>query len=426
MKIKSYSIKRLFGTFSYNFLFEEMGDVIVLTGPNGYGKTTSLRILHELTRRNWYFFYQLVFDDIVVEFDNDHILTIKSELHKSDSDSVTKDVALTESKTVSFSWATKDGLIGSFVLTESKMFLVEMQWKEKVRFMNPTRRVKIEEFLLANPSTYDSIFGKDEKYNKFCLYLQQMSVLFVSSNRLMEIESKVVEDADAIEGVAASLAGKMGLYQQAYFQQLSKSRNSMIETLLAHPKAISEADYNSQRERLLPRVQNLYDWGLVDFKDIKEFNSADAIVLTVYMSELLSTLSVYNELYDKLLVFSESLDRKQFTNKIIRPRPHKGIDVRLIDNKELNLTSLSSGEQNEIILLYKLIFETQRGSLVLIDEPEMSLHLAWLRGMLNEYKTFAKFTNSQYLIATHSAAFIGGQWNITYDLFENDMEDQHE
>lgn len=56
----------------------------------------------------------------------------------------------------------------------------------------------------------------------------------------------------------------------------------------------------------------------------------------------------------------------------------------------------------------------------------MSLHLAWLRGMLNEYKTFAKFTSSQYLIATHSAAFIGGQWDITYDLFENDMEDQHE
>jgi len=56
----------------------------------------------------------------------------------------------------------------------------------------------------------------------------------------------------------------------------------------------------------------------------------------------------------------------------------------------LKLTDLSSGEQQEVVMLYELLFCVQPGTLVLIDEPELSLHVVWqhYRYMLFGNKNF--------------------------------------
>ena len=49
------------------------------TGPNGYGKTTVLRIIHALASNDLVFFFQLPFSGIMITVGNDSIRLSKSQ-----------------------------------------------------------------------------------------------------------------------------------------------------------------------------------------------------------------------------------------------------------------------------------------------------------------------------------------------------------
>lgn len=67
-----------------------------------------------------------------------------------------------------------------------------------------------------------------------------------------------------------------------------------------------------------------------------------------------------------------------------------------------------------------------KDSVILIDEPELSLHPAWQNKILKLYETFAKENNCQIIIATHSPHIIGSAKNeyirvLTEDGVINDV-----
>jgi predicted ATP-binding protein involved in virulence len=55
-----------------------------------------------------------------------------------------------------------------------------------------------------------------------------------------------------------------------------------------------------------------------------------------------------------------------------------------LTGKQIPLTRLSSGEQHELVLFYELLFKIQPNSLILIDEPEISLHISWLNKFIKD------------------------------------------
>lgn len=56
--------------------------------------------------------------------------------------------------------------------------------------------------------------------------------------------------------------------------------------------------------------------------------------------------------------------------------------------------------------------------LVCLDEPEISMHVAWQETMLADLKLIAKVMDIQLIIATHSIDFVNGNWDDCIDLFE--------
>ncbi len=86
------------------------------------------------------------------------------------------------------------------------------------------------------------------------------------------------------------------------------------------------------------------------------------------------------------------------------------------NNQVIPLSSLSSGEQHELVLLYELLFNAETGSLILIDEPEISLHLAWQVNFLRDLQEVSKLTTSDVIIATHSPEIIHDRWDLTVGL----------
>src|SRR5205823_209625 len=67
------------------------------------------------------------------------------------------------------------------------------------------------------------------------------------------------------------------------------------------------------------------------------------------------------------------------------------------DQKEIAPENLSSGEQHELVLVYDLLFQVQSNTLVLIDEPEISLHVGWQRQFLSDLFEISQLTSLRFL-----------------------------
>jgi predicted ATP-dependent endonuclease of OLD family len=74
------------------------------------------------------------------------------------------------------------------------------------------------------------------------------------------------------------------------------------------------------------------------------------------------------------------------------------------------------------VLLFELLFEIEPATLVLIDEPEISLHIAWQAQFLDDLFEMAHLSQFDVLLATHSPDIIGKHWNLTVELKGPELE----
>ena len=76
-----------------------------------------------------------------------------------------------------------------------------------------------------------------------------------------------------------------------------------------------------------------------------------------------------------------------------------------------NIDKLSTGEKTLLSKVLYLFFKDYKDKVILIDEPELSLHPSWQNKVLKIYENFAKANNCQIIIATHSPHIIGAAKN---------------
>ena len=83
-------------------------------------------------------------------------------------------------------------------------------------------------------------------------------------------------------------------------------------------------------------------------------------------------------------------------------------DGRLVfsEDGKLGFEHLSAGEKQLVTLFAYTKLATKPGGLILIDEPELSLHVEWQRALLSSLLSGS--TGVQYLVATHSPMIIAG------------------
>jgi predicted ATP-binding protein involved in virulence len=77
---------------------------------------------------------------------------------------------------------------------------------------------------------------------------------------------------------------------------------------------------------------------------------------------------------------------------------------------------LSSGEQHELVMIYDLLFRVPDNALILIDEPELSLHVAWQKKFIPDLQEIQKLRSIQVIIATHSPQIINDRWDLAVEL----------
>jgi AAA domain, putative AbiEii toxin, Type IV TA system len=173
-------------------------------------------------------------------------------------------------------------------------------------------------------------------------------------------------------------------------------------------------DQNERRARLA-------DIGLIGAESdlplpTKELEPWQRAVLTTYLRDADEKLSTFNDLLGRINVLEE-LVNERFLNKSIDITAVRGLVVNsTLESKEIPASGLSTGEQHELVLLYNLLFNIPEGSLVLVDEPEISLHVSWQQKFLEDVTRIARSNKIRFLIATHSPQIIGKWWSRTSEL----------
>lgn len=79
--------------------------------------------------------------------------------------------------------------------------------------------------------------------------------------------------------------------------------------------------------------------------------------------------------------------------------------------EQIEIDTLSTGEKELLSKVFYLYLANIQDSLILIDEPEISLHPSWQNRVVNIYKNFAKKNNCQIIIATHSPHIVASTSN---------------
>lgn len=78
------------------------------------------------------------------------------------------------------------------------------------------------------------------------------------------------------------------------------------------------------------------------------------------------------------------------------------------DKTVLNISQLSSGEKQLLIIFISTLIQKNRRYIVFWDEPEVSLHIEWQQQLINTMRELNP--NMQLIIATHSPALLYGGW----------------
>ncbi|MGB1206371.1 MAG: AAA family ATPase [Chitinophagales bacterium] len=369
MKIKSIKIEKLFEIFDYEIIYPENEDVLIITGPNGFGKTKILNIIFHFFDNAYHctFLRTLIFEKISISLENDFLFEIKKE------------------KDYSLSTYNRKG--------------VKISAREELKFLNSIKPYLIQEQRLLK-------FAEVEQEKKY-----------VTFNNKEQPTSVVI---NTIEMYASELKNSIVEASQKVYAISQKLDSTYPRRLIFEKGKISEADYNKRYTKLKNKQEKLIKYGLYETQPIDfEYSEADSKALLVYLNDLEEKLSVFDELLEKLELFTTILNERRFTFKTIEISKN-GFVFRTSKGKELNLTQLSSGEQHEVVMLYELIFNTTPNTLVLIDEPEISLHIRWQKEFLKDLLKIVKMQKIQVMIATHSPSIINSRWDLVYTLAKND------
>lgn len=90
-----------------------------------------------------------------------------------------------------------------------------------------------------------------------------------------------------------------------------------------------------------------------------------------------------------------------------------------VDQQPITLSMLSSGEKQLLLILLTVFLMDERPAVLLMDEPEVSLHIEWQERLIKSLRKLNK--NCQLIVTTHSPSIFASGWenHITYieDLY---------
>jgi predicted ATP-dependent endonuclease of OLD family len=204
-----------------------------------------------------------------------------------------------------------------------------------------------------------------------------------------------------------------------------KLKNSELNRIKACTP-LSDDEYKKRFAIFLEKYNQLLEIGI--YSDPLEYMeySGNKQYLTVFLQDFEEKFAIYEDIREKSALFNKMLnsDKKELSNKSILLNKDAGIIAKTSAGNSIELDKLSSGEQELVVMFYSLLFKTPPASLVLIDEPETSMHIVWQRQFVSDLKEIRDVNRGLYfIVATHSPQIIAKYWDLCFDLFDLSKQD---
>ena len=438
MNIDQVKVKGLFGRFDHVLKFATDERIMIMIGPNGFGKTTTLRLIDALFNRSASRVAEVPFRQVEVTFDDGSALTaVKQEgADPRSPDSLPLTLTLQSGrKREAFEHLriSEDSLGISISDIEDVIPALRQIGRRAWRNRETGRLLDLEDVLAAHEDELTPFIGSGATAIPEWLkeLRNSVAVRFIDTERLTGAPSSrrnrrgVREDTPqrTVSRYSEDLAVRVSRSIEEYgalSQSLDRTfparlvadnsgHNGSMDELRAQLNAIEQKRSQLEHAGLLAGEQSH-----IEVPDLTQVDESRRGVLTVYAQDAATKLAVFDDLYDCVDAFT-SIANSRFHHKQVAVSA-KGLGVAGSDGASLDLEMLSTGEQHELVILYELIFRTARDSLVLIDEPELSLHVAWQEQFVPDLERMAKLSGFRAILATHSPEIIGDRWDLTVEL----------
>ncbi|MGW0105744.1 AAA family ATPase [Streptomyces cellulosae] len=443
--LKHLALIEVFGLFNvfdhHRIQLSDEPHPTIISGPNGSGKTQTLRLVKAIFDLDLAYLVSVPYESLVLTFQNGERLEIVRGVSK-------------KGNSLSLRGWSRDGRAHSPVVVSREELLHreqaaresfrryrislarDMQSEQQYLFdpADPALRPgEIEEFFPDEPMASDTLarIGR----SGWLKSLVRTQVIMVETKRLHEMPPGI---ASVAQGRRRKNQSILQSHLERINAQVARAREESLlisqERDQSFPMRILSAreGHSTTRAASMERLQRMYDSvhalgvelhgnGLSALPKLMEFPDHK---LTQFERRILTQfVQDWQKKFEPLIPVNERIQtlRAILNGKLRFKRAEydsaDGLQFRsTITDETIPLASLSSGEQHLVVLFTSLLFSATRGSIVLIDEPEISMHAAWQHAFLDDISRVAEIQDLQVVLATHSAAIVRGHWELVQEI----------
>jgi predicted ATPase len=441
MRMSRISVKQLFHTFNHSVSLNLDGRITIIHGLNGLGKTTLLRMVKSLCDSRYFELLPIPFAELRLDFDDESSIVVTKTPDEDEEQSRKR-------RRLRIGRLKRNIEVDHYQPTvhiDPSSLATSLEWVE--RHIPGLSRVASNRWLQHSTG---EVFSLEEIVERFSEYLppginltqksapawieqlsESVNVRLIETQRLVtprRIRRRAEHEnetaiAPAIMMHSQELANRIGKQEKDY-GALAQTLDRTFPIRYVQQKqkiSLSEDALRTRFQEIEAKRARLEEAGLLGkeetgFEMPQHMDEADRGVLSVYVSDIERKLSVFDDLAARIDLFQEILNG-HFQYKMIQIHKEKGFQFRSTRTREeLNASDLSSGEQHEVVVLYELLFHVQKNSLVMIDEPEISLHIAWQEEFVRDLQRVIKLSPFDAVIATHSPQIVNDRWDLAVEL----------
>lgn len=371
----------------------------MLTGPNGYGKTMILKIINGVLANELNILCKLKFGLIKIDFQGGSV----SISHGTNKDSL----ILEHFDSNSGNTATEKLKLQKDDSSMEDVFYIRWHGGEAKPKQKPQLDKPLSSKVLSHITS-----KKDVSFicaDRLQVKADDETVIDLCAKKLKDLMESAQDDS-------AALSQKLdATFPIRLFDRLEQQKRFSSENIQARLNGIQDKRRHYMRHGLIQSESDL-----MPEKSTSLYSSNEYLgVLDLYIEDALGKLSPFQTLHQKIDLFESILQEKVLAFKKVMIDRDNGFYFESLNGDFIERNMLSSGEQNQIVLLFNLIFDLVSQKVILIDEPEISLHVAWQQTFLDSLKKIQKINEyEKVIIATHSPQVISKNWELTYDLYE--------
>ncbi|WP_085654198.1 MULTISPECIES: AAA family ATPase [unclassified Pseudomonas] len=429
MRVKDVYLSKLYGIYNHHIYLDNDG-LTIIHGPNGVGKTAVLKCLKFILDWDLVALSKIPFRLCRIEMDNGLVITAQRQSK------------LAENKTGVFTGAVDvtfqrpDGSIEHAQGLDTKM----LEFSESVAESKPWlsklkkglwRDVRDGTLVEAHDVIAEYLPGAKKKKRANSAYFDSvrntLSVKIIDTHRLSGLASEANGGAKILECVS-DMVKQIKIVNAEYAKRAQELDQTFPHRLIMENQATySTAEVKQRLLRFETRQSQLSTIGLLASlegpvlpSDIDALSDAKLEAISLFVQDSEKKLDSFNELAIRCSALLKLIENK-FTNKKLAIRKDEGLVVLdSFNGHPIPIEALSSGEQHEIVITYELLFKTPANTLLLIDEPEISLHVAWQKTFIEDLKYMSSIVGFDALVATHSPFIVGDHYEIMQALDDGD------